>query len=605
MASRILAAFVLVFALAASAGARADDNGLTWESWNPELFTRAQAEQRLVILDLEAVWCHWCHVMEKTTYRDEKVVALLKSKYLAVRVDQDANPDLSNRYGDWGWPATIIFASDGTELAKWRGYLPPERMVGLLEAFIADPTPGPSARFSPADITPAESPLLDPVQRADLVRRSEEFYDRANGGWGEFNKFIDTESMDLLLVAAEKGDAEAARRARQTFDAALNLIDQEWGGIYQYSDEVDWKSPHYEKIMWYQAAGLRQYAQAYALWQEPNYLAAAEDLKRFLLTKLSGPEGAFYTSQDADIDETLPGKSFYALTAEERAKLGREPRIDTNIYARENGWAISGLAAFYNATGDQSALDAAERAAEYILTNRAIDEGGFRHGANDRAGPYLGDTLAMGQAALDLYAATGDRRWLDVADRAGAFIIANFKDETGGFRTTVKREAATGAFLKDVKQIDEQIAATRFANSLHRYLGRESYRVLSEHGARYLAAAVEELPRPLPGILLGDRELSEEPTHITIVGHKDSAEAAILHAAGRAYPALYKRIDWWDKREGPLPNPDVQYPELDQAAAFACTNKICSQPVFDPADLGGTVSRMLAATNANGESMAQ
>jgi uncharacterized protein YyaL (SSP411 family) len=605
MASRILAAFVLVFALAAWLGARADDNGLTWESWNPELFTRAQAEQRLVILDLEAAWCHWCHVMEKTTYRDDKVVALLKSKYLAVRVDQDANPDLSSRYGDWGWPATIIFASDGTELAKWRGYLPPERMVGLLEAFIADPTPGPSARFSPNDVEPAESPLLAKSQRDDLLRRSEEFYDSANGGWGEFNKFIDTESMDLLLVAAEKGDAEAEKRAKQTFDAALNLIDRQWGGIYQYSDEVDWKSPHYEKIMWYQAAGLRQYAQAYALWKQPSHLAAAEDLKRYLLTKLLGPEGAFYTSQDADIDETFAGKRFYALTAEERAKLGREPRIDTNIYARENGWAISGLVAFFNATGDKNALDAAQRAAQYILTNRAIDEGGFRHGANDRAGPYLGDTLAMGQVALDLYAATGDRRWLDVADRAGAFIIDNFKDETGGFRTTVEREAATGAFLKDVKQIDEQVAATRFANNLHRYLGSESYRALSEHGPRYLAAAVAELPRPLPGILLSDRELSEEPTHITIVGHKDSAEAAILHAAGRAYPALYKRLDWWDKREGALPNPDVQYPELDQPAAFACTNKICSQPVFEPADLAGTVTRMLAATSANGDSIAQ
>jgi len=605
MASRILAAFALLVALGVATIGRADDTDLMWESWSPELFARAQAEQRLVILDLEAVWCHWCHVMEKTTYRDEKVVALLKSKYLTVRVDQDANPDLSNRYGDWGWPATIIFAPDGTELAKWRGYLPPERMAGLLEAFIADPTPGPSARFSPAEVAPAESPVLDETQRADLIRRSEEFYDREYGGWGSINKFIDTESMDLLLVAAEKGDAEAERRARQTFDAALNLIDREWGGIYQYSDEVDWKSPHYEKIMWYQASGLRQYAQAYALWQEPRYLSAAEDLKRFLVTRLLSAEGAFYTSQDADVDEALPGKRFYALSAEQRAQLDREPRIDTNVYARENGWAISGLAAFYNATGDQAALHAAERAAEYIVAARAIEGGGFRHGERDRAGPYLGDTLAMGQAALDLYAATGNRRWLDVADRAGTFIIAHFKDSAGGFRTTVTPEATTGAFLKDVKQIDEQVAATRFANALYRYLGTESYRVLSEHGARYLAAVAAELPRPLPGILLGDRELSEEPTHITIVGHKDSPEAATLHAAGRVFPALYKRIDWWDKREGPLPNPDVQYPELDQAAAFACTNRICSQPVFDPADLAGTVTRMLAATRGQGESMAQ
>jgi uncharacterized protein len=451
---------------------------------------------------------------------------------------------------------------------------------------------------------PAESPLLAKSQREDLLRRSKDAYDPEHGGWDTVNKFIDTESMDLLLAAAEKGDEEAARQARQTLDVAQNLIHRQWGGIYQYSDEADWKSPHYEKIMW--PSGLRQYAQASALWKDPKHLAAAEDLKRFLMTKLRSADGAFYTSQDADVDEAMPGKSFYALSAEERIKLGREPRIDTNIYARENGWAISWLIALFNATGDQTALRAAERAAHYIVANRAIEGGGFRHGERDSAGPYLGDTLAMGQAALDLYAATGDRLWLNTTDRAGAFIAARFKDPADGFRTTLTPEATTGAFLKEVKQIDEQVAATRFANTLYRYLGKESYRDLAEHGARYLAAStILNQPRPLPGILLVDRELSEEPTHITIVGRKDAPEAGALHAAGLAFPALYKRIDWWDKREGPLPNPDVQYPELDEPAAFACTNRICSQPVFDPADLAGTVTRMLAATGANGNSMAR
>ena len=586
---------VLALMAGAATAASAEDKGLVWEDWSPALFARAEAEQRFVILDLEAVWCHWCHVMEKTTYADDKVVDLLKAKYLTVRVDQDANPDLSNRYGDWGWPATIVFAPDGTEIVKRRGYIPPKPMAALLEAIIEDPSPGPSA-VAEADIAPAESPLLTPAQRTDLAGRSLYAYDTDNAGWGSMHKFIDADSMDLLLVAAEKGDAEAAKNARATLDAAQNLIDREWGGIYQYSDELDWKSPHYEKIMWFQANGLRNYAQAYALWKEPRYLAAARDIERFLL-KLQSPEGGFYTSQDADVDAAFPGKSFYALSAEARAKLGREPRIDTNIYARENGWAISGLIALYDATGDKAALGAAERAAGYILANRAIADGGFAHGARDRAGPYLGDTLAMGQAALDLYAATGERKWLEVADRAGAFIALRFKDPAGGFRTTATPAAGTGVFLKETKQIDEQVAATRFANALNRYLGKEDYRALAEHGARYLAApALLGEPRPFPGILLADRELSEEPTHITIVGGKDAQEAAALHQAGLAYPALYKRIDWWDKREGPLPNPDVQYPELERPAAFACTNRICSQPVFDPAELGGTVTQMLAAT---------
>ena len=87
------------------------------------------------------------------------------------------------------------------------------------------------------------------------------------------------------------------------------------------------------------------------------------------------------------------------------------------------------------------------------------------------------------------------------------------------------------------------------------------------------------------------------------MGRKDAPEAAALHLAGLAYPALYKRIDWWDKREGPLPNPDVQYPELEQPAAFACTNRICSQPVFDPAELGGTVTRHVGGDRRQGISL--
>ena len=102
------------------------------------------------------------------------------------------------------------------------------------------------------------------------------------------------------------------------------------------------------------------------------------------------------------------------------------PRIDRNMYARENGWAISGFAAYYNVTNDPKALAIAERAAKWVIDNRALPDGGFRHGEKDRGGPFLGDTLAMGQAFLDLYAATGNRDWLVAAAKAGDF-VATFR----------------------------------------------------------------------------------------------------------------------------------------------------------------------------------
>ena len=95
---------------------------------------------------------------------------------------------------------------------------------------------------------------------------------------------------------------------------------------------------------------------------------------------------------------------------------------------------------------------------------------------------------------------------------------------------------------------------------------------------------------------LSDDEFTREPTHITIVGHKDDAAAMTLDKAARAYPATNKRLDWWDKREGPLPNSDVSYPDMDQAAAFACGNRLCSLPVFSADGVAEAVARMTAPT---------
>ena len=580
---------IAAVAFAALAASPTSANELKWSDWNDELFARATTEKRFVILDLEAVWCHWCHVMEKTTYADSTVQSLLAAKYIPVRVDQDANPDLSSRYGDWGWPATIVFGPDGSEIAKIRGYIEPGRMQALLQAIIDDPTPGPSVTEA-FEVKPADSAFLSKTQREALSKNYDESYEDKLGGWGEMQKYIDADSMDLAISRAEAGDAGAAKRARQTLDAALALIDPVWGGAFQYSEGGSWQKPHFEKIMSFQAQYLRQYSQAYALWKDPKHLGAARDIERYLVAFLQGGDGAFYVSQDADLDHDIDGHKYYALGDAERRKAGM-PRIDKNLYARENGWAISGLAAYYNVSNDAKALESAERAAKWALSSRARPDGGFDHGAKDRGGPFIGDTLAMGQAFLDLYAATGNRNWLTSAAKAGDF-VATFRDEAGGFFTSRKSEARTGVFAKPAKLIDDQVQVARFMNMLNRYFGNDAYRAQASHAMRYLASAAAEMARPLPGVLLADEELAIEPTHMTIVGYKDDQRAQALHALARALPARYKRLEWLDLREGKLPNPDVEYPDLGEPAAFACSNRICSFPSFNAEELAATVKQM-------------
>jgi uncharacterized protein YyaL (SSP411 family) len=563
----------------------AEEQPIAWDPWSDSVFAKAKSEGRFVLLDLGTGWCHWCHVMEEVTYRDPAVIGLVGSRYLAVRVDADARPDLSNRYEDYGWPATIVFNSDGSEIVKRRGYLPPDQMASMLQAIIDDPSPGPSV-VPEMLLVPSTETSLGSDRQSALRQTLVDSYDSTNRGWGTGQKFLDWDTVEYCLTETERGDQTFERMARETLSAQLNLLDPAWGGVYQYSTDGDWQHPHFEKIMQMQAEDLRVYALAYALWHDETYLQAANRIRAYLKNFLTSPEGAFYTSQDADLVDGQHGGEYFQLGDSDRRKLG-VPRIDTHVYARENGWAIKGLTVLYAVSGDRGCLDDAVRAADWVCANRSLPDGGFRHDAADPAGPYLGDTLSMGGALLGLYAATGDRIWLQRATQAIEFISKHFRNDVGYITS-----AHSGA-LKSQPQLDENVGVVRIANLLWHYTGQAQYRIVAEHAMHFVAApgAPNHRGYLVAGILLADDEMTSSPLHITVVGQKDDPKAQALFAAVLRQPRTYKRIEWLDEREGGLPNPDVGYPTLDKAAAFLCTGQACSPPVFTVDDLLGKISK--------------
>ena len=286
---------------------------IAWRGWSEKNFSDAKLEHRFVLLDLEAVWCHWCHVMDVNTYSDAKVIRLLQAHYITVKVDQDSRPDLSNRYQDYGWPATVVFDADSHEIVKRQGYLSPDEMASMLQAIIDDPSPGPSVQPAPELEIPENAILSSTVQK-QLTRNYFSGYDSKNGSWGTDQKFLDWDSVEYSIVLARRnGDKQAEHMARQTFDEQLHLLDPAWGGVYQYSTDGDWNSPHFEKIMQMQAENLRIYSLAYAQFREPAYLHAAQEIRRYLKTFLTSPDGAFYTSQDADLIEGKHSADYFAL----------------------------------------------------------------------------------------------------------------------------------------------------------------------------------------------------------------------------------------------------------------------------------------------------
>src|SRR4030095_2263100 len=314
-----------------------------------------------------------------------------------------------------------------------------------------------------------------------------------------------------------------------TLTAALKIMDPAWGGMYQYSTDSDWEHPHFEKIMAMQAEPLRLYALAYGRFGDPKYLQAVRDLHRYVTTFLRSPEGAFYTSQDADLVKGEHSAEYFALNDAARRKLG-VPVVDKHRYARENGWMIRALAVAYSVTGERVYLDDARRAAQWIIANRSLPGGGFRHDERDVAGPYLEDTLAMGDAFLALYTATGTREWLGRAQSSAAFIEKNFRGAQPGYVTSAVR---AGAKLQPKSNVDENIPVARFANMLHRYTGDARYRAMSDYALRMLVTEqVADSLITAPGILLAAFESVNDPLHITIVGSKDDvAAAALLHSA--------------------------------------------------------------------------
>ncbi|MEM7777501.1 MAG: DUF255 domain-containing protein, partial [Pseudomonadota bacterium] len=212
----VVAALIAPVAIAQDEGAPPP---IQWREWNEKLFREAKETKRYILLDLNARWCHWCQFMERRTYAHPEVRRVVAAGYLAVKVDQDANPDLASRYGDWGWPATIIFDPDGKEVAKLQGFQRPSRMFGILYTILAHPERVPKIAATP-DVVPSSKPFLTKAQRFQIESLLEETYDAEHAGWGRRLKFLQSDVIEYALKRAQAGDVTFETRVRKTLDAA-------------------------------------------------------------------------------------------------------------------------------------------------------------------------------------------------------------------------------------------------------------------------------------------------------------------------------------------------------------------------------------------------
>jgi hypothetical protein len=486
----------------ALARARDQKQLFEWVDIGPAAFEKARRENKFILLDGAAAWCHWCHVMDETTYADPEVGREIAAHFVAIRVDIDQHPDIAERYGDYGWPATIVFSPRAEELGKYRGYLTKADLLEILRA-MSSVKPEAQRAKDPFDVPPPLSAL--PWIAGRVVVDMDGYYDEQQAGWGQMQKPPLGLNVVFELRRYAHGDAAAGQRAVATLAKHHLLVDPVWGGIYQYSTGRLWNEPHYEKLMTYQAWNLEAFARGYAMTKRPELLADARKIAGYLSTFLSNADGAFLVSQDADVnahDEKkafVDGDVYYRLDDAHRRALGI-PRIDDAVYGHENGLAIAAFVALHEATGDADALARARRAADFILRAKTAPDGAI---VRKEGGPrYLADQASMGFALARLAEVTKDARYEGAAKKVADAMVKDLADpESGALFDRSIDPAAAGVFARRARPFIHEILAVRFLTALGRVTGDAAW---TDRAKKLLVATCTPKELDERGRMVGD-----------------------------------------------------------------------------------------------------
>ena len=324
---------------------------IQWHEWGEEAFATAQRENKPMLLDIGAVWCHWCHVMDRESYDDPEVAAIVNEHFIAVKVDRDERPDIDSRYqaavsavsGQGGWPLTAFLTPDGKPFYGGT-YFPPSDGYGrpgfkrVLLSIAA------AYKEKNGDVVEQAKMLENAIAHAEsfagrsgrisasVIKAIQEsafkMFDPQHGGFGQAPKFPHPSALDLLIEQYTRtGDDSLRNLIVTTLEHMANggVYDQLAGGFHRYSVDERWVVPHFEKMCYDNSELLKNYVHAYQATGSEFFASVARDIVRWMDEWLSDRErGGFYASQDADISMDDDGDYFTWTLDEARAVLTEE-----------------------------------------------------------------------------------------------------------------------------------------------------------------------------------------------------------------------------------------------------------------------------------------
>ncbi len=591
----------------------ATSSTIQWLQWGTRAFDRARAEDKLILLDLTAMWCHACHVMDATTYRDPEVVALLHAKFIPVRVDTDQRPDITVRYKHGGWPTTSILLPSG-EIVFQTNFLTAENILEMLrvsDEVYREDNRGMAERAANVwaqveSAKRAQTLSRDPIRPAmlgQLLHAMKQQYDHVNGGFGDAPKFFESEAITLAFTRHFWHPNSGYRQvALFTLDQQLQLYDPVWGGFFRYAEESDWSNPHYEKMLNIQASNLFNYLEAYQITGLAKYRGVVEGTMRYVTRFLSDQEnGGFYASQDADVRHgngagtSVLGDEFFALNESQRLSIGI-PAVDRTMLTDWNGMMAKAFLRVSQVLGSDQSREFALTTLQRLYTERYQAGRGlahFLHNGRPQQFGLLADQVFVADALIEAFVTTGLLLYLEQAETVIADCIQLLEDDQGGGYFD-RRPASSSLGLLKFPHKDLRVnAALSMVFSDLFYLTRNPwYRSKARALLQFIAGAA-----PLPVAQTG-RALNRflhDPVSIVVVGDKSTREAQRLFRHSLAVYVPGKVVRFLDPHVDMLSIGNVTFPRVTGPVAYVCTDKVCSSPATRADELMDHFQEVFAA----------
>jgi uncharacterized protein YyaL (SSP411 family) len=489
-------------------------NPVNWKAWNESTLKEAVEKQQLMIVSIGYAACHWCHVMEKESFEDSIVAAVMNDKFISVKVDREERPDVDQIYinavqlmtGSAGWPLNVITLPDGRPV--WGGtYFSKDDWINAIEKIhqlyqeepqkLIDYADHLEEGIKSIDLITLNSNKVDfkSYDTRTLVDHWGKSFDHRYGGYNRAPKFMMPNNIEFLLrYAVQNNDAELLDYVTLTLNriAYGGVYDQIGGGFARYSTDMKWHVPHFEKMLYDNAQLVSLYSNAFMVTKNPIYQQVVEETLEFISLEMTNEEGAFYSSLDAD-SETEDGRleegTFYIYTQKElRSVLKDDFELFASYYNVNSFgmWEHGNYVLIRNKSDEEFIEEQSITLDELYLKKDQWKSILLKH-RNKKIAPRLDDkTLTSWNALMlkgyvDAYKTFGNEKYLETALRNAHFIIDkqlqddgsllhNYKDGVGSINGYLEDYAAViDAFIKiyevtlDLQWIDHARQLTDYA----------------------------------------------------------------------------------------------------------------------------------------------